>query len=212
MKKLLLAFFLLFSAYLPLSAFWEEWELGGELGLSIGAGMKSGRVLSPALMFTGTRQMDERKLELGVGMMFGSKDGTNYNLSDVEFEWQDVPSVLTDADKKIREKIFIIPTTANLIYDFYESFYIGAGLGLYHVFYTEEPAGPWRVNPSGEPGAKVKSRASTSFGLQQMVGMEIFPLSDNWSWFVGLKSFFIFGHRIGNILGVNIGGKVRYTW
>ena len=38
------------------AARWEDWELGGELGLGAGSGSKSGRIMCPAVMATMTSQ------------------------------------------------------------------------------------------------------------------------------------------------------------
>jgi hypothetical protein len=90
---------------------------------------------------------------------------------------------------------------------------VGAGIGLYHVFYKKEPLGDWRVNPDSEPGETVKSPTTTTLGFQQMVGVEVFPMSQKWNWFMGLKTFMTAsGGPSGSLLGVTIGSKVRYTW
>jgi hypothetical protein len=189
---------------------WEDWELGGELGLAVAQGGKSGRILSPGLMGTATRIIDDKFLELGLGFMFGSDTEINYNTEDVEFSDQ---AVKDDAGKEVKVKMSVIPMTINFHYTFYRNFYVGAGAGLYHVFYKKEPLGKWRVNPDSEPGEPVKWPTTTALGFQQIVGVEVFPLSENWNWFMGIKTFMTTsaGHA-GGLLGITIGGKVRYTW
>ncbi|MEA3506629.1 MAG: hypothetical protein U9R36_03955, partial [Elusimicrobiota bacterium] len=65
MKKLITVFLLVLAAAAARAADWQDWELGGELGLGIGAGSKKGRIMNPALTVTGTRQYDNMFLELG---------------------------------------------------------------------------------------------------------------------------------------------------
>ncbi|MEA3506527.1 MAG: hypothetical protein U9R36_03445, partial [Elusimicrobiota bacterium] len=118
-------------------------------------------------------------------------------------------------DEIVEAKLTVVPFTVNFIYTLYENFYVGGGVGLYNVFYKEVPLGDYRVNPGQaeeEKGAEVKSPSSTSLGLQQVVGVEIFPMSENWSWFAGIKSFWIASAPTGSVLGVTIGGKARYSW
>lgn len=194
------------------AAKWEEWELGGELGLGVGSAVNSGRILSPAIMVTGTRIVEDRFLELGLGYMFGSDTEINYTEKDAEY-YDDDPTVKAGAEKEVTVRLSVIPMTINFHYHIYESFYIGAGIGLYHVFYSREPLGDWRVNPSSEKGEKVRSRPTTALGFQQMIGMEIFPLSEKWKWFVGIKSFITTSAGVaGSLLGLTIGGKLRYIW
>ncbi|GEM_PF-2610566 len=191
---------------------WEDWELGGELGLGVGAGNRSGRILSPSLMVTGTRVSDDFMIELGLGYLFGSREEENYRLSG-EYEKDYEPEIWDQQENDVRVRMSVVPMTINFHYVFYENFYVGAGVGLYHLFYSKEPLGHYRAEPDSEPGETVTKPASTALGFQQMVGMEIFPVSPNWNWFVGMKSFVTTpAGPAGTLFGATIGGKVRYTW
>ncbi|MFW6134078.1 MAG: hypothetical protein ACOC5R_00715 [Elusimicrobiota bacterium] len=205
--------FLFIIVGLSKSAQWEDWELGGEMGLGVGSGSKSGKILCPSLTITGTRTIDEKFLELGLGYLFGSDTEINYTTEELERTDVYDPNVRRDVEKEVKIRLSVIPMTFNFHYTIYESFYIGAGIGLYHVFYKKEPLGDWRAEPDSEPGEVVKYPATTVLGFQQMVGMEIFPMSENWNWFVGIKSFVTTSAvETGGLMGISLGGKVRYTW
>lgn len=209
--KLLLPVFLVIVLPPELRGSWEEWELGGELGLAVGAGTEGGRLLSPGVMVTATKDLEDRRMELGVGFMYGFSEEENYS-GLVHYDYQDSPGIIADEGKDIRTRLMLVPLTVNFLFDFREDFYVGGGVGLYNVFITDEPLGPWRVDPDSNPGETVRRPSTTAFGAQQMVGVEIFPMSPNWNWFVGMKSFVVFRTRLGTIFGSTIGGKVRYTW
>ncbi len=198
---------------------WKDWELGGELGLGVGSGSKSGKILCPAIMGTATRTLDNKFLELGIGYMFGSQITVNYAEDDIDEayyteEEEDLKEELKDeAGRDVKIRMSVIPMTVNFSYTIYESFYVGAGVGLYHVFYKREPLGDYRANIDSEKGEIVKSPSTTAMGFQQIVGMEIFPMSEKWSWFVGIKSFLTTaGGKCGGLRGITFGGKVKYTW
>ncbi len=208
MKILTLLMIILMSAGITRAA-WEDWELGGEFGLGLGRGSKRGCILSPAVKVTGTRKIGDMYIELGLGYMFGSDTEINYTI-DAKYHPDDVKN---DAGKEITVKLNVIPMTINFIYTIYENFYIGAGLGLYHVFYREVPDGNRRVNPNSERGETVSSPVTTAFGFQQMVGMEIFPLRENWKWFIGMKSFVTTDTgKAGRLVGITVGSRIRYIW
>ncbi|MGM0442040.1 MAG: hypothetical protein ACQEQC_06450 [Elusimicrobiota bacterium] len=195
------------------AASWEDWELGGELGLAVGDAAQSGRLLSPALMITGIREVDSKSLELGLGYMFGSLEEVNYTEEEIEGDIQSYSQdVLDDAGKNISVKLNVVPMTVNFIYTIYDAFYIGGGIGMYHVFYSKEPLGNHRATPGSEPGETISHPVTTAFGFQQKMGMEVFPMNPNWDWFVGLKSFMTTDTPAGSLLGVTLGGKVRYIW
>ncbi len=188
---------------------WEDWELGGELGLGVGEGSERGGILSPALMITGTRQIENRSLELGLGYMFGTSQEVNYTEDDLSYP---DARTLADAGKDVDVKINVIPMTVNFMYTIYDLFYLGAGIGLYHVFYRKEPLGAHKASPDAEPGETVSRPATTAIGFQQKMGMEVFPMSPNWNWFVGIQSFLTTDTPAGSLLGISFGGKVRYSW
>lgn len=191
------------------AASWEDWELGGELGLGVGEGSKSGGILSPALMFTGVRELEDKSLELGLGYIFGTSEEENYTKEDLSYPEDEV---LADAGKDVAVKINVVPMTVNFMYTIYEQFYIGGGVGLYHVFYKKEPLGNHRATADSEPGETFSRPVTTAMGFQQKMGMEVFPMDPNWNWFVGLKSFVTTDTPAGSLLGVTLGGKVRYSW
>ncbi len=205
---------LLVPGFLCASA-WEVWELGGEFGLVVGAGGKEGRILSPGIAATITKTDVNPMMEFGLAYYFGSELAENYKESDVEdygLGQNKIPEVIADAGKEIRRRLSVVPVTLNFIYTVYDNFYIGGGVGLYNVWYRIEPTDDHRVNPDGKPGDWYSHTPTTNFGFQQIVGMEIFPVSENWKWFVGARSFLTSGSAAGRILGITIGGKVRYTW
>ncbi|MFC2061877.1 hypothetical protein ACFLUV_05125 [Elusimicrobiota bacterium] len=189
---------------------WKDWEIGGELGLGVGSGSKSGRLLCPTPMVTFTRVLDRRFLELGMGYMYGAAIEKNYTEEETEYYEQEI---IDDAGQDIEVRMSVIPMTVNFFYTIYENFYVGAGVGFYHIFYKEVPLGEYRVNTDSVPGEIVKSPATTALGFQQMVGLEIFPMSEKWNWFAGVKSFLTTsGSRTGGLIGITVGMKVRYTW
>ncbi len=201
------------------SAKWEDWELGGEMGLGYGVGSKSGRILCPALMGTATRTIENKFMELGLGYMFGSKIVQNYSAGDIdpayytEEEMDVYNDLVAGAGQDVKVRMSVIPMTVNFYYRIFTSFYVGGGLGLYHVFYKIEPLGDYRVNIDSQSGEIVKSPTTTAIGFQQMAGMEIFPLSKKWSWFIGLKIFFTTaGGPSGALTGMTFGGKIKYSW
>ena len=64
-----------------------------------------------------------------------------------------------------------------------------------------------------EVGEIVKSPSTTAIGFQQMIGVEIFPMSEKWDWFISLKTFFTTeGGAAGRFYGLTLGGKVIYRW
>jgi len=212
-KRVVLSIIFLVINSLCFSATWEDWDLGGELGLGVGSGSQSGKVLSPALRVTGTRQIGNKFLELGLGYMFGSEMTVNYTAGELERTDVYDSDVVADAGQEVKVRMSVIPMTVNFYYPFYQSFYIGAGIGLYHIFYKREPTGDWRVTPDSERGEIVKSPATTALGFQQMVCMRIFPMSPRWHWFVGIKSFVTTsGGAAGSLMGITLGGKLKYTW
>lgn len=203
------------------AAAWADWELGSEMGLGVGAGSKSGKILCPVVRITGTRVIDIRFVELGVAYMYGSEIVINYPAVDVDEAFFDVDEMdkydelINEAGMDVKVRMSVIPMTVNFYYTVFEHFYVGGGLGLYHVFYKKEPLGNYRVNPEYdlEKGAIVKSPSTTALGFQQMIGWEIFPMSKKWNWFIGFKSFFTTaGGPSGGLSGITFGGKVRYTW
>ncbi len=210
MNKKLTVFLVFMAAATAAGAGWEDWELGGELGFGLGAGSEKGKIMSPALTATATREYGPRMLELGVGVMFGTDQVINFT-EDERGEYR-TPSEYRSGET-VDSKLTIMPFTVNFIYRIYENFYVGGGIGLYNVFYKEVPFGDYRVNPDSKKGAEVKSPSSSVLGFQQLAGVEIFPLSENWNWFVGIKSFLTtFAPQVGSIIGITIGGKVKYSW
>ncbi|MFC2091828.1 hypothetical protein ACFLTD_03560 [Elusimicrobiota bacterium] len=221
MKKKIILIAFLVSALLTKanSARWEDWNLGSELGLGLGSGGKGGRILCPALMLTATRTIENKWLELSLGYMYGSEITTNYSADDIDPEtyaedeqelYEDLASGI-DQDVKIR--LSVIPMTVNFYYTIFKSFYVGGGVGLYNIFYKREPLGDHRANIDSEIGEIVKSPSTTAMGFQQVVGVQIFPMSDRWEWFVNLKSFITTeGGASGRLFGVTFGGKVKYIW
>ncbi len=211
-----LAVILFFS--LPLSASaWENWEPGGELGLALGAGSDEGRILSPGVALTLTKVDINPVMELGLAYYFGSEIGENYTEEDAygyDLGDQTAPGVIADAGEEVRRRLSVVPFTLNFIYTIYDDFYIGGGVGLYNVWFRKEPLGDWRAypDPDVEKGEIYSHSPTTTFGFQQVAGMEIFPMSDNWSWFIGIRSFLTSGTAAGRILGITVGGKVRYSW
>lgn len=222
MTQTLVSLLFIVSVMLPIcgfSATWEDWELGGDLGLGVASGSESGRILSPVLSLTATRYLDNKFMELGIGYMFGSQVVNNYASADIDPDYytEDETDLYNElknnAEQDVAVKMSIIPMTVNFNYIIRESFFVGAGVGLYHIFYKKEPQGNYRADIDSPAGEIVKSPSTTALGFQQIVGMEIFPMSKNWSWFVGLKSFMTTsGGPSGSIMGINLGGKVRYTW
>jgi acetoin utilization deacetylase AcuC-like enzyme len=188
-----IVFLLIIITLLPVCGFsarWEDWELGGDLGLGVASGSNSGRILSPVLNLTATRYLDNKFMELAIGYMFGNQIVNNYSSADVDPDYytedeQALYNELKDnAEKEVKVKMSVIPMTVNFNYIIRESFFVGAGVGLYHIFYKREPLGNYRANMDSVAGEIVKSPSTTALGFQQIVGMEIFPMSKNWSWFV----------------------------
>jgi opacity protein-like surface antigen len=201
---------LVFLVSAAANAAWEDWDLGGELGLGIGAGSEKGKIMSPALTVTGTREEGNKRIELGLGFMYGTDQIENFTKADLG---DDRNSAEYRPGETVDAKLTVMPFTVNILYTIYENFYVGGGVGLYNVFYKEIPGGDYRVNPDSKVGAEVKSPASTALGFQQLAGVEIFPMSPNWSWFVGIKSFLTTSSpQVASILGITIGGKVKYSW
>lgn len=219
--KVILFFIVCFYSGSLNAAAWEDWELGGELGIGTGSGSNSGRILCPLVRITGTRTMGIKFVELGIGYMYGSQIVINYPAEDVDEanfeadEEDDYIELVADAGQDVKVRMSIIPMTVNFYYTIFKHFYVGGGVGMYHVFYKKEPLGNYRVNPEidSEKGKIVKSPSTTALGFQQLVGVEIFPMSKKWNWFIGLKSFFTTaGGPSGGLMGITFGGKVRYTW
>lgn len=198
---------------------WEDWELGGELGFAVGSGSKSGRLLSPGAKATLTKLIEKKFMELAIGYMYGSEITENYSkelIDEANFEDNEIDEfnqLISEAEQDVKIRLSVIPMTVNFYYTVFESFYAGGGIGLYHIFYKKEPLGDYRANIDSAPGEIVKSPATTALGFQQMVGIQIFPMSKKWSWFVGAKSFITTsGGPAGSIFGITFGGKVRYSW
>ena len=203
-----------------ISAKWQDWELGGQLGLGLAAASKSGRLMCPALTITGTKAMEGKFMELGLGYYFGSKIEENYSLADIDEANYATPEeiaeynrLVSEAGQDVKVRMSVIPMTVDFYYVIYNSFYVGGGAGLYHIFFKREPTGDYRANIDSEPGAIVKSPSTTAIGFQQIVGVEIFPMSETWDWFISLKTFFTTeGGAAGRLFGLTLGGKVIYRW
>jgi hypothetical protein len=146
---------LVFLVSAAANAAWEDWDLGGELGLGIGAGSEKGKIMSPALTVTGTREEGNKRIELGLGFMYGTDQIENFTKADLGDD-------RNSAEYRPGETV---------LYTIYENFYVGGGVGLYNVFYKEIPGGDYRVNPDSKVGAEVKSPASTALGFQQLAGV-----------------------------------------
>ncbi|MBN2406858.1 MAG: hypothetical protein JXJ19_04095 [Elusimicrobia bacterium] len=212
MKKTVLFLSIMLLPYLAdlEAARWKDWELGGDLGLGYAAGSKSGKILCPAVKATVTKVLDTRMIEIGVGYLYGSETEKNYTVKDAEYYDQEI---IDAAESDVKVRLSVIPMTVNFFYNIYTHFYVGGGVGFYHVFYKREPLGEYGVAPDSEPGVIEKAPATTALGFQQMAGVEIFPMSDNWSWFAGFQSFFTTSAtRTGGMMGLTLGGRVRYSW
>ncbi|MFH1415227.1 MAG: hypothetical protein ABIH89_03980 [Elusimicrobiota bacterium] len=201
------------------SAEWKDWELGGELGLAYGKGGKSGKIMGPGLMVTGVKTIGQKTMEIGMGYFYGSEITINYPKSDIDPDFFDdeemdlYDDLLAGAEQDVKIRISVIPMTVNFLYKVYSSFYVGGGLGLYHVFYKEEPLGDYRANVDSAKGEIVKSPSTTAIGFQGLVGVQVFPMSEKWNWFIGLKPFVTTaGGTSGSLMGITFGGKVRYNW
>ena len=217
-KRVLFLFFaFIFTPLLLSASSWDNWELGGELGLALGSGGDEGRILSPGIAATITKTDISPIMEFGLAYYFGSEISSNYSSEDVadyNLGSEREPEIVADADNEIRRRTSVVPLTFNFIYTVHDNFYIGGGIGLYNVWYRKEPLGDWRPypDPDIEKGEMYSHSPTTTLGFQQMVGVEIFPVSENWNWFVGARSFMTSQTAAGRILGITIGAKVRYSW
>jgi len=219
-KTLLSLFFIALCNITGLAGKWQDWELGGQLGLGLASASKSGGILCPAIMLTGTRALEGKFMELGMGYYFGSKIEQNYALSDIDEANYATPEqiaeynrLVNEAGQDVKVRMSVIPMTVDFYYIIYNSFYVGGGAGLYHIFFKREPTGDYRVDIDSQPGEIVKSPSTTAIGFQQIVGVEIFPMSETWDWFISLKTFFTTeGGAAGRLFGLTLGGKVIYRW
>lgn len=218
-KTKILLFLLFFCSSIINAAEWKDWDLGAEAGLGYGSGGESGKILCPATMLTATKTLDNKFLELGMGYMFGSEIVPNYAGSSLDPSFYDVDEqdlyddLVATADQDVKVRMSVIPMTVNFYYTIWKGLYVGGGLGLYHIFYKKEPLGDYRANLDSKKGEIVKSPTTTAMGFQQMVGYQVFPMSQKWRWYIGLKSFLTTqGGASGRLLGITLGGKVKYSW